>query len=369
MKVSYINSLCVKNDAISNALRREIEILSRSRLGEPLLFTHDCHFEQIPHVRVRNAAEVLLHPHFQSSELVVFHFGIYYSLFDLLSVVPRGAQRLVGFHNVTPKDVLPEREHPTIDRSLAQISNMLWADHVICVSQTNLDFLRSRGVMTPATVLPLAVSSDVSNPESKPSFSDGIVRIAFVGRFVSSKGPGDLVDIMRGLCLRISSPRLRIDMIGNIDFSDPTLFASVSRQLEKLQVEFPGRISAQIHANAADAVKLQVLRHADVFVLPTYHEGFCVPIVEALSSGCRVIAYDNSNIPAICGGLGNLVPTGDRRTLEQQVEMVVRDVSDESWRSGGYLAYLQDCQRHVRQFNPERVERQFVRFLRNWTAN
>lgn len=369
MKVSYINSLCVKNDAISNAVRREIEILGRSRIGEPLLFAHDCHFDQLPHARVRGPVEVLLHPHFQGSELVVFHFGIYYSLFDLLPAVPRGTRRLVVFHNVTPKHVLPERDHPMIDRSLAQISNMHWADHIICVSQTNLDFMRSRGVMTPATVLPLAVSSGASVPESKPSFSDGIIRIAFVGRFVSSKGPGELVDAVHGLCLRGGSPCLRIDMVGNVDFSDPTLFANVSRQLERLQAEFPGRISAQIHANAAEAIKLQVLKDADVFVLPTYHEGFCVPIVEALSSGCRVIAYDNSNIPAICGGLGQLVPSGDRRRLEQQLEMVVRDVGDESWRSGGYLAYLQQCQRHVRQFDPERVERQFLRFLRNWTVN
>ena len=48
-------------------------------------------------------------------------------------------------------------------------------------------------------------------------------------------------------------------------------------------------------------------RDAGVFVLPTRHEGFCVPIVEALAAGCKVIACDNSNTPAVTGGLASLV--------------------------------------------------------------
>ena len=40
-----------------------------------------------------------------------------------------------------------------------------------------------------------------------------------------------------------------------------------------------------------------------------------MPVLEALASGCKVISYDNSNLPAISGGLAQLVPTGDVAAL------------------------------------------------------
>ena len=108
---------------------------------------------------------------------------------------------------------------------------------------------------------------------------------------------------------------------------------------------------------------MAALGRGDIFVLPTHHEGFCVPILEALVSGCRVIAYDNSNVTSISGGLGTLVLTGDVRALSDAIARTVGDVSSAAWVSdGGYGTYAN----HVdiaQQFSPHVVKQRFLDFL------
>jgi hypothetical protein len=41
--------------------------------------------------------------------------------------------------------------------------------------------------------------------------------------------------------------------------------------------------------------------------------------MEALKSGCFVIAYDNSNLPNVTGGLARLTPTGDTAALSAAI--------------------------------------------------
>ncbi len=50
---------------------------------------------------------------------------------------------------------------------------------------------------------------------------------------------------------------------------------------------------------------------AKVFVYPSFYEGFGLPVLEALSSGCSVIASDRSSIPEIVGDAGILVRPDD----------------------------------------------------------
>lgn len=369
MRISYINGLCAKNDAISNAIRDEIAAIKDNQFADVRLFGYSCDHDDIPFNKVNGAADIILDRHYQASDLVVFHFGIYYPLFNLLPVVQRRAKRLVVFHNITPKFILPEKDHAVIDKSFSQMANMVWADHVLCDSETNLEVLRSAGISTPASVIPLAIHSGLSAPPRKPSFSDNIIRIVYVGRFVRSKGPHDLLAALSKAVSINRNVNLQLDMVGNLVFSDQELLSDIRQTTSVLQERFGTRISIRIHGDAPDETKHRLLRDADLFVLPTYHEGFCVPIVEALASGCKVIAYENSNTPAISGGLAMLTPTGDVEKLSGALFDAIRAVTAPAWHSnddGGYQAFTRAAHQHVQQFAPERVEQQFLRFLKTF---
>jgi len=364
MKVSYVSGICVRHDAISNSVRAEIGALRERGYGDIRLYGMACDDPEMPYVQVSTAEEIANDRHFQESDLVVFHFGIWSPLFGLLPIIKDAGQRkLVVFHNVTPKELVDADSHAIIDRSLVQMRYIRHADHVICDSATNLDVLREAGIESPATVLPLAVPVEQGVPDAKPSFTDGKLRLAFLGRFVRSKGPQDLLAAIEILLAQRPAGSLRLDLIGNKSFSDETLLAAIEQKAKQLEDSSRGRLEIAFHYGADEETKQRLLREADIFALPTYHEGFCVPIIEALSQGARVVTYDNSNTPAICNGLGHLVATGDVAAFAQALGEVADEVLAEPWRRGGYRAYTATAAAYTAGFAAASIGERFVRLL------
>ncbi|MCW3499256.1 glycosyltransferase family 4 protein [Burkholderia cenocepacia] len=368
MKISYVNGICVKNDAISNSIRDEIRALRESGIDDIRLFAYVCEHDDLPSKVVSNVADIAYDAHFLESDVVIFHFGIYYPLFDLLSIVPARAKRVVVFHNVTPREFVKPESRSLIDQSFSQMSNIAWADHVICVSDTNLDVLREAGINTPATVLPLAIHSMSKAPTKKPSVDDDTVRMAFIGRFVKSKGPHELLMALGNVLESNRTCRLRLDMVGNLLFSDPELLAQIEVMMASLMQQYGHRISLKIHGNASEAQKHEILQDADLFVLPTYHEGFGVPIVEAISNGCYIIAYDNSNVPSVTNGFGQLVETGSLEGLSSELGRAVERMTSPTWRGkeeGSYASFVKRASRYAEDFSPSKVARRFVNLVNN----
>jgi len=365
MRIAYINGLCVEHDAISNAIRDEIN-WSRGVGHDARLFAYSCNQSDLPFTRVEKEADIVFDPYFQSCDLVVFHFGVFYPLFNLISLVPLRSKRIVVFHNITPKEFLPASAHEVIDRSFAQMANIMFADQVICVSDTNRRLLHNAGIDVPSIVLPLAFHVELQAPERKPSFDDGLLRIAFLGRLVKSKGPADLLEAVSKVMEGDTRLRLRLDLVGNLNFSDQSVITDARRRMHTMRQRFALRLEINIHGNAPELEKQRILAEADVFVLPTYHEGFCVPVLEALASGCWVVTYDNSNLTAISGGLTNLVPTGDVSALAATIADTLALVASSSWMSGGgYQRRLEASSAYVGQFRPDAVKQRYLSFIHN----
>lgn len=362
MKVAYIAGVCVAHDAISAAVRDEICWLRESG-HEVILFAYACDYQELPFVLTDSETDIVFHPFFQQCDVAVFHFGVFYSLFNVLPVVRNGAKKVVVFHNITPKEFLPASSHALIDRSFSQLTNMAFADHIICDSQVNQTVLRENGVRTPSTVIPLPVHASLSAPSTKPSFSDGVIRILFLGRFVRSKGPTELLSALADLLKRESGLVVQLDMIGNLKFSDDRVLERMRELIDRMHADFGARLMVNIAGNASEAQKQEILRNADLFVLPTYHEGFCVPILEAIASGCLVVCYDNSNTPSVSGALARLVPTGDIAALEQSIGAEIETIASGAWKSAGYRDRVGASKRHLSAFAPDCVREQYLDFM------
>jgi glycosyltransferase involved in cell wall biosynthesis len=368
MRISYVNGICVRHDAISNSVRNEIRVLSENGQHDVRLFAYACDFADIPYSLVESVGDIAMDPHFQSSDLIVFHFGVYYPLFDLTAVAPTGAKRLVVFHNITPKEVLPPSQWPTIERSCMQLPNAAWVDHVLCDSETNLLALQQASVSTPASVMPLPVHV-TKGPASKTSFEDSILRILFLGRFVRSKGPQDLLNAMQAVMRDVPQGILvNVDLVGNMLFSDQELLTELRAAAAELERDYRGSLTVTFRGNVDDDAKHELLQRADMFVLPTYHEGFCVPIIEALASGCVVVAYENSNTPAISGGLASLTRTGDVASLAVAIRQAMELTASRHWRSEGYAEHLERAWLHACRFSPPLVAHRFLSFVESLVA-
>lgn len=70
------------------------------------------------------------------------------------------------------------------------------------------------------------------------------------------------------------------------------------------------------------------LFHAQALIVPSIYEGFGLPIIEAFSLGCPVIA---SNIPVfqeVTGGLGLFFEVGDPDSLAEKIDLILRTTAD-----------------------------------------
>ncbi|WP_167136718.1 glycosyltransferase family 4 protein [Diaminobutyricimonas sp. TR449] len=358
MRIAYISGVCVQYDAISDAVVEGVRNLLDDG-AEVVLYTYQCDYEDIPSRIVSEVGDIVGDPFFQSADVVILHYGIFYPLFYALLAAPVDARVLVTFHNITPKELLPSWDRRLIEQSFEQLSLLSFADHVLCDSETNRSVLRSAGIATPATVRSLGV--DLSEaPSEKPSFSDGVLRVAYVGRFVRSKGPQDLIAALDRGMPNILHDRVSVQMVGNLGFSDSGLFSELVASARDAELAHSGRLRIEIRGNVENAEKNRILADADLFVLPTYHEGFCVPILEALAAGCRVITYENSNTPAISGGFADLIPTGDVVALAEANEKGARLVGDAAWVSDGYRRYITNTREYVSFFSRARVKSRFL---------
>ncbi len=77
----------------------------------------------------------------------------------------------------------------------------------------------------------------------------------------------------------------------------------------------------------SDADLAALYRGAAVVAVPSLHEGFGLPVVEALACGAPVIASRTGNLPALAGGTAVLVPPGDSRALAGALSELLRDRS------------------------------------------
>jgi glycosyltransferase involved in cell wall biosynthesis len=102
----------------------------------------------------------------------------------------------------------------------------------------------------------------------------------------------------------------------------------------RLAGEFEGRVSrlglsssVRFLTGVSDEELAALYNGATVFVLPSFEEGFGLPLLEAMACGTPVIAFDNSSIPEITGGAALLVPTGSTDELARRMAEAITDAA------------------------------------------
>ena len=77
--------------------------------------------------------------------------------------------------------------------------------------------------------------------------------------------------------------------------------------------------------HASDATVASAYASADVLVVTSEHEGFCVPVVEAMSAGLPVVAFDRGAVPEVLGEAGVLVSDKDPYALAAAIGALLAD--------------------------------------------
>ncbi len=148
--VSLVVGCVVERDAISNICRQQMDAIAnwaRAR-GIPLqirLYALHTDVSDSRIFRVPNVLSLVADDHFQRSDVVLFHFGIYYELFDAIQLAPRTARTAVYYHGITPPFLFPddEKQRTIQHQSYRQAVNLRAADLVFATSSFLIDDLRA----------------------------------------------------------------------------------------------------------------------------------------------------------------------------------------------------------------------------------
>lgn len=321
VRVALVCPMFVKYDAIATAAHGTYLVLSRESGFEVEVLTLRNDFGDVPARIVSGPADLLLHPAFQEADIVIYHFGIYCDLFDALIATKGRSLQIVRFHNITPPQFVPGKDRGLIERSFLQAHNLAYADEIWADSRVNAETLVSLGIdRNRVQVIPLAVEEPA--PCSLCGKASNRVNLLFVGRFVQSKGVLDLVTTLDSVRSRCTAP-FRLRIVSNMEWSDKNCIGLVkdaiaARKLES-SMEILGTVSSEL---------MQDLYHTShVLLIPSYHEGFCKPVVEGLRAGCIPVGYAAYNLPIISNGLGRMVPPGDTQALAAALAEVMEGIA------------------------------------------
>src|SRR2546427_7925628 len=72
---------------------------------------------------------------------------------------------------------------------------------------------------------------------------------------------------------------------------------------------------------------------ASCLLFPSRYEGFGLPCLEAMACGCPVAAYNNSSLPEVVDGAGELVDDGDAEALGRAAAALIAE-PDRARRAG-----------------------------------
>lgn len=319
-QIVIIVPVIVPNDAISNSARRTCELIDALEGMSCRILTLERGVDDPRTRQISGVVSLLNDPWFLDADVLIYDYGLYNPLFQAMILGNGRARQVVRFHNVTPEAFVAPRERELIRKSFRQIHLFSNVDEIWADSSTNIDMLELHGVRTShASVIPLIV--DTAKRTSLPDTPPDLPHILFLGRFVQSKG---ILDLLKALTKvkGAGQVQFRLTLAGNHRYSDPGYLDQVHSAAALLgnTVDFRGEVT--------DMERDELFRAADIFAIPSYHEGFCVPVIEALAAGCIPVGYDNHNLPNIFNGFGRLVRTGDidalAKTLEEVCFMLTR---------------------------------------------
>ncbi len=131
------------------------------------------------------------------------------------------------------------------------------------------------------------------------------------------------------------------------------LFKEIFETVEKLglseQVVFTGYVPAE-HLPALYAI-------ARVFVYPSLYEGFGIPPLEAMASGCPVVTSNTSSLPEVCGDAAVFVDPYETDEIATAIDRLLDDPSAcEQLRAKGFaqaarFGWERTAREHIRIFN------------------
>jgi glycosyltransferase involved in cell wall biosynthesis len=256
---------------------------------------------------------------------VVLHYSLGSPLNELYQQLSDSRRSLI-YHNLTPPewfDGVNPRIVADIKEGLEELPRLLAVtDRIIADSPYNRGELRELGF--DAEVLELPLDNDKWSVPANSGITeilqaDPSVHVMHVGRLAPNKCVEDIIKIFYFLHHKINKDS-KLWLVG-ID-TDTELY---SFSLRRMVDEFDLTDVVRFAGCMADAELKALYQNASIYLCMSEHEGFCLPLLEAMYFGLPVIAYASTAVPDTMGGGGIVVKEKRHPEIAELINLLASD--------------------------------------------
>lgn len=260
-------------------------------------------------------------------DLIIYQMCEGHKINDLIRKL-RG-KKIAIYHNATPPEFFTDYgvQFRQGQKNALKVIASMKTEFVKCVadSEYNKQDLISMGYpQEDIIVIPITIDYEDYKKEPdkaiREKYNDDFVNILFVGRIAPNKKQEDIVRIFAYYHEFINCDS-RLFLIGSPFIADYNM--AIKDYISYLNLEesivMPG------HSTFEEILAYYTC--ADVFLCMSEHEGFCVPLIEAMQFDVPVIAYNSTAIPYTLGEAGVLVEDKEPETVSRLIEQIIYDDS------------------------------------------
>lgn len=271
-----------------------------------------------------SAALVRKMPALEPEDVVIYHLSNGTKLNRMFG--SWNCRKIVYYHNITPPEFF---EGYNLDAQLDCHKGLRDAcyladkvDYCLAVSEFNRQSLIDMGYRQKIDILPILIPYQDygQEPDSEilSRYRDGRTNLLFTGRIVPNKKFEDIIQSFY-YYKKFINQESRLFLVGK--HGEPDIY------YERL-LEYVGRLGLEDVYFTGHISFNQILAYyqiADVFVCLSEHEGFCVPLVEAMYFGVPIVAYRSSAIADTLGGGGLMTDDKDPKLVAEMIDCLASD--------------------------------------------
>ncbi len=357
-RIALLTPSLAPGDAITNDILGMYEALKRNGY-DARIYAVASPFKE-PRVRPPSKIGSFLR---DESDALVYHYSMGWEPALELLGRERKFKTVIKYHNVTPPEFFSgwSDEYEFACRTgRAQLEAVAQSgcDLYLSDSEYNMRELVSYGAPSEKS-LPLAPFHHIDRLNELDAdlsvldhYRGRVANILMVGRVAPNKGHEALIEAF-SIYHRHYNKESRLLVVGKqdtrLDSYGARLRELVRRRGMQEAVVFTGEVSDQ------QLKAYYLVSH--LFMIMSEHEGFCVPLVEAMSMKLPVVAYGSSAIPLTVGKAGLVWNDADPCLFAESANFLIRDEALSS-RLG-----LMGWRRYEQLFTNEKIEAEFLKAL------
>lgn len=258
-------------------------------------------------------------------DLLIYHYSAYCDNHQLY--LRSRNRRLLVYHNVTPADFFRPFDatyEQICARGRALLPRLNGCDLAVGVSEYNRQELVDAGFAPERTgVLPILMCMDdlQAVPRDEGLYrqlrAGGTANVLFVGRVAPNKAFEDL--------LTLFAAYHRLNRNSRLILAGARFLPRYDQMLERLA----GRLGVAGSVLWTNRVSLREVKTyyqaADLFLCASKHEGFCVPLLEAMHFDLPILARAAAAVPATLGQAGVQFHQLDHAVLAEVMDLLIAD--------------------------------------------